>query len=32
MAVPNDEHERTIAFAEIALQQMRALRQPAFVA
>jgi diguanylate cyclase len=29
MAVPSDEHERTIAFAEIALQQMRALRQPA---
>ncbi len=29
MAVPNDEHERTIAFADIALQQIRALRQPA---
>jgi diguanylate cyclase len=30
MAVPNDEHERSLAFAEIALQQIRALRQPAF--
>ena len=29
MAVPRDEHERTLAFAEIALQQIRALRQPA---
>lgn len=29
MAVPSDEHERTIAFAEIALQQIRALRQAA---
>jgi diguanylate cyclase len=29
MAVPNDEHERSLAFAEIALQQIRALRQPA---
>jgi diguanylate cyclase len=29
MAVPNDEHERTVAFAEIALGQIRALRQPA---
>jgi len=29
MAVPSNEHERTIAFAEIALQQIRALRQPA---
>ena len=29
MAVPSDEHERTIAFAEIALQQIRALHQPA---
>jgi diguanylate cyclase len=29
MAVPNDEHERTLAFAEIALQQIRALHQPA---
>ena len=29
MAVPSDEHERTLAFAEIALQQIRALRQPA---
>ena len=26
MAVPSDEHERTLAFAEIALQQIRALR------
>ena len=26
MAVPSDEHERTLAFAEIALQQNRALR------
>src|SRR5580693_7480425 len=29
MAVPNDEHERTVAFAEIALGQIRALRQQA---
>lgn len=29
MDVPRDEHERTLAFAEIALQQIRALRQPA---
>jgi diguanylate cyclase len=29
MAVPSDEHERTLAFAEIALQQIKALRQPA---
>ncbi len=29
MAVPSDEHERTVAFAEIALEQIRALRQPA---
>jgi diguanylate cyclase len=29
MAVPSDEHERTIAFAEIALQQIRALHQSA---
>ena len=29
MAVPHDEHERTFAFAEIALQQIRALHQPA---
>jgi diguanylate cyclase len=29
MAVPSDEHERTLAFAEVALQQIRALRQPA---
>jgi diguanylate cyclase len=29
MDVPSDEHERTLAFAEIALQQIRALRQPA---
>jgi diguanylate cyclase len=27
MAVPNDEHERSLAFAEIALQQIRALHQ-----
>jgi diguanylate cyclase len=27
MGVPNDEHERSLAFAEIALQQIRALRQ-----
>ncbi|MEA2906762.1 MAG: diguanylate cyclase [Alphaproteobacteria bacterium] len=29
MAVPADEHERTMAFADIALGQIRALRQPA---
>jgi diguanylate cyclase len=29
MAVPSNEHERTLAFAEIALQQIRALRLPA---
>ena len=29
MAGPSDEHERTLAFAEIALQQIRALHQPA---
>jgi diguanylate cyclase len=29
MAVPSNEHERTIAFAETALQQIRALRQTA---
>jgi diguanylate cyclase len=29
MAVPHDEHERTLAFAEIALGQIRALSQPA---
>lgn len=29
MTVPRDEHERTLAFAEIALQQIRALHQPA---
>src|SRR4051812_25851957 len=29
MTVPADEHERTLAFAEIALGQIRALRQPA---
>jgi diguanylate cyclase len=29
MAVPSDEHERTLTFAEIALQQIRALRLPA---
>lgn len=29
MAVPSDEHERTLAFAEMALQQIRALRLPA---
>ena len=29
MGVPSDEHERTLAFAEIALQQIRALHQPA---
>jgi len=29
MAVNSDEHERTMAFAEIALGQIKALRQPA---
>jgi diguanylate cyclase len=29
MTVPADEHERTMAFADIALDQIRALRQPA---
>ena len=29
MTVHADEHERTMAFAEIALGQIRALRQPA---
>jgi diguanylate cyclase len=29
MAAPSDEHERTIAFAEIAIGQIKALRQPA---
>ena len=29
MAVPGDEHYRTLAFAEIALEQIRALAQPA---
>ncbi len=29
MSVPTDEHERTMALAEIALGQIRALRQPA---
>jgi diguanylate cyclase len=29
MGVPHAEHERTLAFAEIALQQIRALGQPA---
>ncbi len=29
MAVPTDEHERTLAFAEIALGQIKALGQPA---
>jgi diguanylate cyclase len=29
MAVDSDEHERTMAFAEIALGQIKALRQPA---
>ena len=29
MAVPHEEHERTLAFAEIALGQIRALGQPA---
>ena len=29
MTLHADEHERTMAFAEIALGQIRALRQPA---
>ena len=29
MAVPSDEHERSLAFAELALQQIRALHLPA---
>jgi hypothetical protein len=29
MIVQSDEHERTLAFAEIALGQIKALRQPA---
>jgi len=29
MAVPREEHERTLAFAEIALGQIRALSQAA---
>ena len=29
MAGPSDEHERTLAFAEIALGQIKALHQPA---
>src|ERR1700759_2930581 len=29
MTVHSDEHERTMAFAEIALGQIKALRQPA---
>ena len=29
MTVPKDEHERTMAFAEIAFSQIKALRQPA---
>jgi diguanylate cyclase len=29
MTVPSDEHERTMAFAEIALGQIKALQQPA---
>jgi diguanylate cyclase len=30
MAADSDEHERTLAFAEIALGQIKALRQPAY--
>jgi diguanylate cyclase len=30
MAVPVDEHERTLAFAEIAMGQIKALHQPAY--
>src|SRR5215470_6188039 len=29
MTIPADEHERTMAFADIALGQIKALRQPA---
>ena len=29
MGVAEDEHERSMAFAEIALGQIKALRQPA---
>jgi len=29
MSVPQNEHERTMAFAEVALRQIKALRQPA---
>ena len=29
MTIATDEHERTMAFAEIAFGQIRALRQPA---
>ncbi len=29
MSVPPDEHQRTLAFAEIALAQIKALAQPA---
>ena len=32
MDVPRDEHERTLAFADIALGQIRALAQPAIPA
>jgi hypothetical protein len=32
MTIPSDEHERTLAFAEIALGQIKALRQPGFPA
>jgi diguanylate cyclase len=30
MAVPTNEHEQSLAYAELALQQIRALRLPAF--
>ena len=30
MTAQTDEHERTLAFAEIALGQIKALRQPAY--
>src|ERR1044072_1421110 len=30
MTASNDEHERTLAYAEIALGQIKALRQPAY--
>src|SRR5689334_6899808 len=30
MTATTDEHERTLAFAEIALGQIKALRQPAY--